>query len=153
MVRWQLTDQANLDRNLEKPFLYIILHLFLNLRLFLYFTSSRGGLYIFHLYLVAFIFIISKVSSLFSRERRLLLSADNLCKQFAPRSVPTERWSRSGYRPFDTLIVFLQDALKKLILKKSQQMTTKVLKSSSVQRVITFQLVEIFHVSTCVFVE
>ena len=29
------------------------------LRLFLYFTSSRGEFYIFHLYLVAFIFIIS----------------------------------------------------------------------------------------------
>ena len=52
VVRWQLTDQAYLDRNLEKPFLIIVkLHLsFFNLRLFLYFTSSRGELYIFHMY-------------------------------------------------------------------------------------------------------
>ena len=61
---------------------------------------------------------------------------------------------------FETLIVFLKDALKKLILKKkvnfekkSQQVTTKVLKSSSVQRVISFRLIEIIHVCTCVFVE
>ena len=32
-------------------------------------------------------------------------------------------------------------------------MTTKVLNSPSSQRVITFRLIEIFHVSTCVFVE
>ena len=32
-------------------------------------------------------------------------------------------------------------------------MTTKVLKSSRVQRVITFWLNEIIYVSTCVFVE
>ena len=90
------------------------------IRLFLYFTSSRGGLYTFHLYLAAFIFIISWVSSLFSCQARLLLSADNLCKQFVPRSVPTKRRSRSAYRLFDTLIGFLKDALKRLILKKSQ---------------------------------
>ena len=53
VVMWQLTDQAYLDQNLEKPFLIIVkLHLsfFFNLRLFLYFTSSRGELYIFHMY-------------------------------------------------------------------------------------------------------
>ena len=126
---------------LGKAFFYIIvkLHPFLNLRLFLYLTSSLGGLYIFNLYLVAFIFIISRVSSLFSYQRRLLLSGGNLCRQFFHRSVPKERQSWSGYRPFDTLIVFLKDALKKLFLKKRQQMNTKVIKSSSVQRVITFR--------------
>ena len=60
VVRWQLTDQAYLNRNLEKPFYNCqIASLFLNLRLFLYFTSSRGELYIFLLFLVACIFIIS----------------------------------------------------------------------------------------------
>ena len=60
VVRWQLTDQAHLDRNLEKLFLCNSqIASFLNLRLLLNFTSSRGELYIFHLYLVAFIFIIS----------------------------------------------------------------------------------------------
>ena len=54
------TDQAYLDRNLEKPFLfYCQIASFLNIRLSLYFTSSRCEFYIFHLYLVAFIFIIS----------------------------------------------------------------------------------------------
>ena len=66
VVRWQLTDQAYLDRNMEKPFFYKIvkLHLFFvflffYLRLFFYLPSARGELYILHLYLVAFIFIIS----------------------------------------------------------------------------------------------
>ena len=78
VVRWQLIEKAYLNRNLEKPFwdIHVIvkLHLFfLNSRVFLYFTSSRGKLYIFHLYfagyLVAFIFIISSVPSLFSCQR------------------------------------------------------------------------------------
>ena len=91
VVRWQLTGQAYLDRSLEKPFYVIVkLHLFLDLRLLLYYTSSRAKLYIFHLYIVAFIFISSYVSSLFSCQWRLLLSANNLCKQFVPRSVPTK---------------------------------------------------------------
>ena len=58
VVRWQLSDQAYRDKNLEKPFYIIVkLHLFFNLRLFLYFTLSRGELYIFYLCLVAFIVI------------------------------------------------------------------------------------------------
>ena len=42
----------------------------------------------------------------------------------------------------------MKDALKTLILKKNQQMTTKVLKSSSVQRVISIRLIESSYVST-----
>ena len=38
----------------------------------------------------------------------------------------------SGYRPFDTLIVFLKEFVKKLILIKSQQMIIKV--SKNIQR-------------------
>ena len=52
VVRWQLTDQAYPDRNLEKPFFNINLKQrpFLNLRLFPYFTSFTS---------VAFVLIIS----------------------------------------------------------------------------------------------
>ena len=45
VVRWQLTDQAYLQRNLENPFLYNCqIASFLNSKLFLYFTSSRDEL-------------------------------------------------------------------------------------------------------------
>ena len=147
MVRLQLTDQAYQNRILEKPFLYIIvkLHPFLNSRLFLYFTSSHGEFYIFHLYLVAFIFIISLVSTLFSCQQRLLLSADNFCKQFVPRSVLTERRSWSEYRPFDTLIVFLKDALKKLILKKKvSRWQHKYLNHPACKELLHFSLLKLF---------
>ena len=50
-------------------------------------------------------------------------------------------------------LVFMKDAFEKVNFEKSQQMTTKVLNSPSVQRVITFLLIEIIHVTTCVFVE
>ena len=50
-----------------------------------------------------------------------LLSADNICKQFGPKSEPTECWSWSGFcRPwsesklFDTLMVFLIFFFKKV---------------------------------------
>ena len=43
---------------------------------------------------------------------QLFLSADNLCKQFGPRSVLM----------FYTLIVFLKEFFEKIILKKSHQM-------------------------------
>ena len=50
----------------------------------------------------------------------ILLFADNLCKQFGPKSGPTECRSWPGSKPFDTLIVFLKGFfVKKLILKKS----------------------------------
>ena len=53
-------------------------------------------------------------------------SADNYCKQFGPRSGPTERRSSSGSKMFDTdLIIFLKKKSKKLVLKKIQQTTKK----------------------------
>ena len=52
----------------------------------------------------------------------VICSAVNLCKQFGPRSRPTECRSWSGSKAFDTLIVFLFFFLffffKKLILRK-----------------------------------
>ena len=49
-----------------------------------------------------------------------LSSADNLCKQFGPRSGPTECRSRFGSKPFDTLTVFLKEFFEKVNLEKSQ---------------------------------
>ena len=111
----------------------------------------RGWLYIFHLYLVAFIFIIH--SFLYS----FLVSGDFCCRRitFAKSLFP------ALYRQH--VLIWIQTVghsdsgpercFKKVYFKASQQMTTKVLKSPSVQRVITFRLIEIIHVSTCVFVE
>ena len=44
-----------------------------------------------------------------------------LCKQFGPRSGPTERRSRSGSKLFDTLIVFLKEFSKKVYFEKKQK--------------------------------
>ena len=54
-----------------------------------------------------------------------LSSADNLCKQFGPRSGPTECRSWSGSKLFDTLIVFLKEFFEKVDFEKNQQTTTK----------------------------
>ena len=53
----------------------------------------------------------------------LLSSADNLCKQIVPR--PTECSSWSGFKMFDTLIVFLKEFFEKVNFEKNQQTTTK----------------------------
>ena len=52
-----------------------------------------------------------------------LSSADNLCKQFGPRSGPTECQSSSGSRLFD-LIVFLKEWFENVNLERSQQIST-----------------------------
>ena len=44
----------------------------------------------------------------------LVLSANNLCKQFGPRSGPTGHQAFSESRLFDTLMVFLNNFAKKL---------------------------------------
>ena len=107
---------------LGKAFFTIVnLHPFLNLRLFLSLTSSGGELYIFHLYY-----------SLFPRfPHSFLVSGDFCCllMTFANSLFP-DKYRQNVCLDLDTdrltLIVFLKDALKKLILKKSQQMTTKL---------------------------
>ena len=48
----------------------------------------------------------------------LVPSADNLCKQFGPRSGPTECWSFAGTKLFDTLIVFLKEFFEKVDVEK-----------------------------------
>ena len=45
--------------------------------------------------------------------------ADRLCQQFGPKSGPTKCWSWSGYKPFDTLKVFLKEFWKSWFWKKS----------------------------------
>ena len=54
---------------------------------------------------------------------------------------PLVSWVRCGTWLYRFLIFAPLLTSKKLILKKSQQMTTKVSKSSSLQRVITFRLI------------
>ena len=53
----------------------------------------------------------------------LVLSADNLCKQFVPRSGPTERRAWSGSKLFDTLMLFLKEFFEKVIFEKNLQTT------------------------------
>ena len=48
------------------------------------------------------------------------LSADNLCKQFEPRSDPTKFWARSGSKLFVTLMVFLKEFFEKVDFEKNQ---------------------------------
>ena len=47
---------------------------------------------------------------------RLLLSADNTCKQFVSRSGSTESYPISGSKPFDTLIAFLKENVSKRLI-------------------------------------
>ena len=51
-------------------------------------------------------------------QQKTTLSADNLCKQFGPRSGPTQCQSWSGSKPFDTLIVFLKELFENLYFEK-----------------------------------
>ena len=51
----------------------------------------------------------------------VLFSADNLCKQFGPRSDPTNCCPQSGSNLFDTQMVFLEAFLEKSDFKENQQ--------------------------------
>ena len=55
--------------------------------------------------------------------QRISSSADNLCKQFGPRSGPTECRSRSGPKQLDTLMVFLKVFFEKVNFEISEQTT------------------------------
>ena len=65
----------------------------------------------------------------------LMSSADNLSKQFRPRSGLTKCRARSGSKLFDTLMVFLKEFFEKIDFEKNQQMTNKQSNSSSRQSV------------------
>ena len=75
----------------------------------------------------------------------LVVSTDNICKQFGPRSGPkfcrTKGPALCGSKLFDILMVFLKEHLKKLILKKKSADDKKHAKLHSRQRV----KVHIFH--------
>ena len=60
-------------------------------------------------------------------------SADNLGKQFGPRSGPTIHRARSGSKLFDILIVFLKEFFWKINFEKNQQTTKKHEKLPSMQ--------------------
>ena len=55
----------------------------------------------------------------------LTSSADYLCKQFRPRSGPTKCRAWSGFKLFDTLMVFLKEFFWKVDFEKNQQTTKK----------------------------
>ena len=85
---------------LGKAFLYNcqIASFFLNFRLFLCFTSSRGEFYIFHLYLVAFIFIIPRFPHSF------LVSGDFCCLLITfANSVFPDQYQQNVSPDLDTL--------------------------------------------------
>ena len=64
----------------------------------------------------------------------LVLSADNLCKQFGPRSGPTKCRAWSESKLFDTLMVFLKEFFKIIDFEKNQQTTQKHEKLPSMQK-------------------
>ena len=76
-----------------------------------------------------------KIFLTLSMVRRLLSSADKLCKQFGPRSRPTE----PGSKLFDILIVLAKELFEKvnfeLILKKISRCQQRHEKLHSMQRV------------------
>ena len=57
-----------------------------------------------------------------------MLSSDNLCKQIVPSPGPTCCRAWTGYKLFDTMIVFLKDFFGKKNERKNQQTTTKARK-------------------------
>ena len=82
----------------------------------------------------------------------ILLSADNLCEQFWPRSGLTQCRSWSGSKLSDTLIVFLKD-----FFLKSQQTVKKLEELPNMQRVnhscfFLLQQMTIFSISSWEFV-
>ena len=53
----------------------------------------------------------------------LVSSVDNLCKQFGPRSGLTTCRAWSGFKLFDTLMVFLKEFFENVDFEKNQQTT------------------------------
>ena len=64
------------------------------------------------------------VTNLFLTLLSAVSSADNLCKQFGPRSGPTKRRARSGSKLSEPLMVFLKEFFEKVNFEKNQQTTT-----------------------------
>ena len=69
-------------------------------------------------------------------------SADNLCKQFGPKSRPTECWSWSESKLFGTLIVLLKEFFFLNILKKVSRRQQKHEKLTIMQRVKSLGVVK-----------
>ena len=56
----------------------------------------------------------------------LMSSAENLCKQYGPRSGPTTCRARSGSNMFDSLMVILKEFFKNVDLKKKSADNYKI---------------------------
>ena len=65
----------------------------------------------------------------------IVFSADNLGKQFGPRSGPTKTRVRSGSKLFDNMIAFLKEFFEKVDFEKNQQIRKKHTKLPNRQRV------------------
>ena len=65
-----------------------------------------------------------------------MLSADNFCKQFGPRSGLTGHQASSGSKLFDTQILFMKYFFVKIDFEKNQQTTKK--REKELTRVKTF---------------
>ena len=65
----------------------------------------------------------------------LVTSANNLCKQFRPRSGQTKRRARSESKLFDTLMIFLKEFFKKLDFEQKKLETKNHEKLPSMQRI------------------
>ena len=74
-------------------------------------------------------------------------SADNLCKQFGPRSGPTKHRAWSESKLFDTLVVFLKVFFEKVDFEKDQQ-TTKTCKISQLAKSSFFTVIFLKQSST-----
>ena len=63
-------------------------------------------------------------------------SAENLSKQFGPRSVAKNIRAWSGIKLFDTQVVFLREIFKKVNFEKKQQTTKSMQNTKCRQRVL-----------------
>ena len=86
----------------------------------------------------------------------LVSSASNLCKQFGPRSGPTEHRAWSGCKLFDTLMIFLKKFSEKYDFEKNQQTTKNLKKLLIRQRVklicVLIRLITVKVIRICMII-
>ena len=75
----------------------------------------------------------------------LVSSADNLCKQFRPRSGPTKCRAWSGSKLFETLMEHLKEFFKKVDFEKNRQTTNRHEKLPRRQSALILILLDIIY--------
>ena len=68
----------------------------------------------------------------------LLIYADNLCKEFGPRSSLTNCLAKSVSKNFDFLMVFMIECLEKVHFEKNQQITKNQVTFPSMPKALRF---------------